>query len=133
MRTTAWAAAAVGAMLLVGCTGNPPPTTTPSGPPAAGCYDSYVDTADLSYSGTPNVVGNLTLWDSGDGSCTGVRPNRYSYTLVYSTDGAVVAAFCTANGLQAPQPLDAREPTYDFRLDGVTIGPDAYLCLGPAV
>jgi hypothetical protein len=125
----------VGALLaLTGCVGDPPApttTTTPSGPPSAGCYDSYVDTADLSYTGVPEVVGNLTIWTSGDGTCTGDRPNPNPYTLVYSPGSRQHAdLFCIDHGAPGgAQPLDAREPTYDFRLNGVSIGPDAYLCV----
>ncbi len=134
------------ALLLAGCIQPPRPTPTttttttsstttttgaPAGP-AAGCYDSFVDTADFTYSGTPDVIGNMTLHNSGDGSCTGIHGDPHVLTLVYSPGSSAHASqFCTANGLESPQPLDARSSTYDFRLDGVTIGPDAYLCVQP--
>jgi len=135
VRARAVASMCAGVVILGGCVADPAPpsTTLASGAPAAGCYDSFVDTIDLMYSGVPDVVGNLTPHDSGDGTCQGLR-TRYVYTLVYSPDnGQHAAEFCAANGLQAPQAMDAREATYDWRLNGVSIGPDAYLCMKSAV
>jgi hypothetical protein len=137
MRTRAVIAMSVfaGVMLTGACVppGGPTTTTTsPSGPPAAGCYDSFVDTADLSYTGVPNVEGNLTLHLSSDGTCQDLHSHAYSYTLVLALPGwPNPSTFCAANGMQTPQALDAREATYDFRLNGVTIGPDAYFCVKP--
>jgi len=138
MRKTMSMAFVLGAALLfTGCMEQPPtptPTTAAPSGPAAGCYDSFVDTADFTYTGTPNVIGNVKFWNSGDGTCAGVRSDTYSWTLVYSPGSSAQAdTFCSVNGLQRAQALDAREPNYDFRLNGITIGPSAYVCAGPPV
>lgn len=86
--------AAVAVLGAVACA--PPP-----GPgPAADCYDSSDTFADFSYSGVPNVVGNMDFWSSTDGSCTDVTGGDVSNsTLVLAADGDAASAVCRSIGL----------------------------------
>ena len=63
--------------------------------PAVECYAHY-HLNDISYSGTPNVLYNIIVHNSFDGSCTGY-PVTYG-TLVLADDPFDATAICTALG-----------------------------------
>ena len=76
-------------------------TTTPAlVNPAAGCYDNANQfQADMSYTGTPNVLGNATFHQSGDGSCGTPFPGNEALVLSYTESGAI--AICNGLGRQS--------------------------------
>lgn len=88
------ALAVVGALGAVACA--PPPTSGP----AADCYDSSDTYADFSYSGVPNVAGNMDYWSSTDGTCTNTAGGDVSNsTLVLAADAGAASATCRSIGL----------------------------------
>jgi hypothetical protein len=106
-RTVAVIAAAIGAIVAVGCT----PQTPGGGTFApAGCYDSPVaDAPDFRFNGVPNQRNNLlvsldisTFTLSTDGTCAGVQlSDPYAFTLVRATSEGAAAATCEGLGLAA--------------------------------
>jgi hypothetical protein len=110
MRTRIVAAVIAGlaSVAAVGCVPEAPGGGGTGGWVAAGCFDApAADIPDLNYSGTPNVVGNLsasvdpsTFALSTNGTCAGVplgAPNNF--TLVRAADAAAAAGACTTLGL----------------------------------
>lgn len=86
--------AVVAALGAVACA--PPPGAGPE----ADCYDSSDTFADFSYSGVPNVAGNMDYWSSTDGSCTDTTGGDVSNsTLVLAADADAASAICRSIGL----------------------------------
>jgi hypothetical protein len=118
------ALAAIGGLAAVGCT--PPPTggggsttTTTTGGlanPTAGCYDSTGN--DFTYSGTPNVLGNLHETASTNGTCTGGDVSTTGI-LVLADDEPQASADCFGLG---------RESAYSPADIGVTMPSSAWFC-----
>lgn len=109
MRTRIVAAVIVGlgSVAAVGCAPEAPGGGT-GGWVAAGCFDAPAEgIPDLRYSGTPNVVGNLTASVdpstfalSANGTCAGVAldaPNNF--TLVRAADATAASSTCSTLGL----------------------------------
>jgi hypothetical protein len=109
MRTRIVAAVIAGlaSVAAVGCAPEAPGGGT-GGWVAAGCFDApAAGIPDLKYSGTPDVVGNLTASVdpstfalSTDGTCAGVElgaPN--TFTLVRAADAAAAELRCATLGL----------------------------------
>jgi hypothetical protein len=124
MRTALAAMVAAGSVVAVGCT--PPPTsgggsttttTAISGNPAAACYNASTG-GDVRYSGTPNVVGNLTEYASTNGSCGGGVVDSEGILVLAEGEPAASAA-CFALG---------RESAYSPADHGITMSASAWFC-----
>jgi hypothetical protein len=76
-----------------------PPAPPGTAAPVAGCYDN--DTfiiADYRYTGVPNVLGNMIIHGSSDGSCSGPTFPEQNRTLILATSAQSAAEICTELG-----------------------------------
>ncbi len=82
---------------LSSCCPPPPPPDTAA--PVAGCYDN--DTfifADYRYTGIPNVLGNMIIHGSSDGSCSGATAPEQNRTLILATSPLAAEEICAELG-----------------------------------
>lgn len=108
----------LGAVLALASCAPPPPPPGPVGPPIPTCYDA--PEFDFSYTGPVNTVGNLTLSDSTDGTCSG--PAVAEATTVVAVDLSAAGAICAGlipgtGGATLLQPFLVPNP-----------GPNFFLC-----
>ena len=95
--------------------------------PALGCYDndgSVGDFIDLEYVGPINVVDNVVLWNSIDGTCGGAFPSL-SWAVVIADDLGVASGKCIV--VLGPGGIVVFDDSL-YNLGWTGFQPDAYLC-----